>query len=267
MGSTQIENGKAENRRLLVVDDSDINRAIAVTILGRLGYPAVGVDGGTKAIEAVRSEEFAAILMDIWMPGMDGFDVTGAIRKLPAPNGEVPVIAMTAHAGAEERQRCLDFGMAEHVAKPINRAQLAAVLQRIVGPASDAGVAVGGAVGGDTRGTAFVSDQILEQLRQDAGPALVRELVAAYMAETEERLNRIAAGVKSADLGEVAADAHSLKSSSGTFGALLLQDLAHKLESAATQGDADAVGAFLAELSQLVADTWSAFNSRGFRQG
>ena len=120
--------------KLLLVDDSTTNRMLAVTILGHMGYEADAVPNGQKAIEAVRDGDYAAVLMDIWMPEMDGFEATAAIRDLPEPRCYTPVIAMTAHAGPDERQRCLAAGMDEHVGKPIDRAVLAAELRDHAGP-------------------------------------------------------------------------------------------------------------------------------------
>jgi len=257
--------------KLLLVDDSSTNRMLAVTILRNMGYEAVAVPDGREALEAVRDGNFAAVLMDIWMPEMDGFEATAAIRELPEPRGGIPVIAMTAHTGVEERRRCLAAGMDDHLGKPIDRAVLAIVLRRLVGPPA------GQATPAENRNeqaessdpqpaTNLVNDTVLDQLRNDAGPALVSELIAAFMAETDERLVRIAAAIKAGNHDDIGADAHSLKSSSGTFGALPLQALSIRLESAATQGDAAALSAVQDELSALISKTWREFATRGYRR-
>jgi CheY-like chemotaxis protein/HPt (histidine-containing phosphotransfer) domain-containing protein/PAS domain-containing protein len=257
--------------RLLLVDDSSTNRMLATTILNKMGYEADAVPDGHKAVEAVRDGDYAAVLMDIWMPEMDGFEATAAIRDLPEPRGDIPVIAMTAHTGAEERRRCLAAGMDDHVGKPIDRAMLAAVLRRLAGPpeGQDAPAETGqeAAESSDIQPAAdLVNDDVLNQLRNDAGPALVSELIAAFMAETDERLVRIAAAVEAGNHEEIAADTHSMKSSSGTFGALPLQALSARLEASATQGDAAAVAAAHNALPELVSETWREFAARGFRR-
>ncbi|MCK4868547.1 MAG: response regulator, partial [Alphaproteobacteria bacterium] len=220
---------------------------------------------------AVRDGDYAAVLMDIWMPGMDGFEATAAIRDLPEPRRDIPVIAMTAHTGAEERRRCLAAEMDDHVEKPIDRAALAAVLRRLAGlPANLNTPAASGAESVENTdsqpATSLVSDDVLNQLRNDAGPALVGELIAAFMAETDERLVRIAVAIDAGNHEEIAADGHSMKSSSGTFGALPLQALSARLEAAATQGDTTALAAAHAELPDLVSETWREFAIRGFRR-
>lgn len=265
--SERLEQGGENTPCLLLVDDSATNRALASSLLARLGYTVDHVDSGPKAVDAVRAGNYAAVLMDIWMPGMDGFEATAAIRALPSPNGTLPIIAMTAHAGDKERRRCLDSGMDDHVGKPIDRAELAAVLRRFVGPPT------GRALPDDRarepqplRDGSLVSDDVLEQLRKDAGPALVKELIAAYMGETEERLISIEEANANGNLQDIAVEAHSLKSSSGTFGALGLQALAARLEAAAMQGDKAGMDDARSSLSRLVSDTWSEFGSRGYRR-
>ncbi|MBE9556358.1 MAG: response regulator [Proteobacteria bacterium] len=257
--------------RLLIVDDSSTNRMLAMTILRKMGYEADAVADGREAVEAVRDGDYAAVLMDIWMPGMDGFEATAAIRDLPEPRRDIPVIAMTAHTGAEERRRCLAAEMDDHVEKPIDRAALAAVLRRLAGsPANLNTPAASGAESVENTdsqpATSLVSDDVLNQLRNDAGPALVGELIAAFMAETDERLVRIAVAIDAGNHEEIAADGHSMKSSSGTFGALPLQALSARLEAAATQGDTTALAAAHAELPDLVSETWREFAIRGFRR-
>jgi HPt (histidine-containing phosphotransfer) domain-containing protein len=161
--------------------------------------------------------------------------------------------------------------MDEHVEKPINRAMLATILRRLAGPPPDlASPAKNGgepAESPDIQPAAdLVNDDVLNQLCNDAGSALVSELIAAYMDETDERLVRIAAEVKDGNLDEIAADAHSMKSSSGTFGALPLQALSARLEAAATQGDAAAVAVVHDELPAMISETWREFGARGYRR-
>jgi HPt (histidine-containing phosphotransfer) domain-containing protein len=112
----------------------------------------------------------------------------------------------------------------------------------------------------------LVSSNVLNQLSKDAGPALVNELIAAFMAETDERLVRIADAIKAGNHEEIAADAHSMKSSSGTFGARPLQALSAILEAAATKGDAAALAATHDNLSALTSKTWREYAARGYRR-
>jgi len=106
-------------RRLLVVDDDPLNREIAVMLLEDIARQQVDLaEDGLQAIDMVRTRAYDLILMDMQMPRMDGLDATGRVRMLPH-GATVPIIAMTANAFADDRQRCLDAGMDDFVAKPI----------------------------------------------------------------------------------------------------------------------------------------------------
>ncbi len=110
--------------RVLVVDDVPVNQVLVETILTGAGHHAAVVDNGAEAVEAVRSGAFDVVVMDIEMPEMDGIDATRAIRGLPAPARDVPIIALTANAMADEIRRCREAGMNDHLSKPVARDQL-----------------------------------------------------------------------------------------------------------------------------------------------
>ncbi len=109
-----------ESVRVLVVDDNAVNRRLALRLVEKHGHVAVPVSSGRQAMEAFERERFALILMDVQMPGMDGFETTQAIRDAERrTGGHIPIIAMTAHAMEGDRRRCLDAGMDDYVSKPV----------------------------------------------------------------------------------------------------------------------------------------------------
>jgi CheY-like chemotaxis protein len=128
--------GRAADRpsrgTVLVVDDGKVNQIVAVGMLRHLGYDAEIAESGPAAVDAVRRRRFDAVLMDVQMPGMDGYAATAEIRRLEAGGPRTPVIAMTATAGADERERCLAAGMDDYQAKPVTKASLARVLEQWV---------------------------------------------------------------------------------------------------------------------------------------
>jgi len=113
---------------VLVVDDVEVNQLVAVGMLAHLGYSSEVADDGLAAIEAVRGRVFDAILMDVQMPGMDGYAATREIRRLEEGGRRTPIIAMTATVSTEERARCLEAGMDDYLAKPMRRADVAGLL-------------------------------------------------------------------------------------------------------------------------------------------
>ncbi|MCH2222621.1 MAG: response regulator, partial [Dechloromonas sp.] len=111
---------------ILLVEDNQVNQKVALKLLERRGYHAQLAENGEVALAAVARERFAAILMDMQMPLMDGIEATRAIRSLEATEGlpRTPIIAMTANAMQRDRQRCLDAGMDDYISKPIRADQL-----------------------------------------------------------------------------------------------------------------------------------------------
>jgi PAS domain S-box-containing protein len=120
-----------EGARILVVEDNAINQQVARELLEGVGATVVIADGGRAAVNMILGQgaRFDAVLMDLQMPGMDGFEATREIRRHP-DHRTLPIIAMTAHAFEQERGKCLAAGMNDHVAKPVEPQQLFATLLR-----------------------------------------------------------------------------------------------------------------------------------------
>jgi two-component system sensor histidine kinase/response regulator len=110
--------------RILLVEDNEINQQIAADILQQAGLAVDIAGNGIKAVEAVQRTKYDAIVMDVQMPIMDGYEATRRIRAAEAPNTKIPIIAMTANAMAEDERRSLAAGMDAHITKPINPAVL-----------------------------------------------------------------------------------------------------------------------------------------------
>jgi CheY-like chemotaxis protein len=113
---------------VLLVDDTPANLFALSAVLKSLGARLVEARSGHEAVELVAREPFAVVLMDVQMPGMDGYLATQEIRQRENGGRRTPIIAMTATVSGEERARCLAAGMDDYLAKPMRRADLAAVL-------------------------------------------------------------------------------------------------------------------------------------------
>ncbi|PAU52069.1 hybrid sensor histidine kinase/response regulator [Pseudomonas sp. PIC25] len=121
--------------RLLCVDDNPANLLLVQTLLSDMGAEATAVDSGYAALDAVKKERFDLIFMDVQMPGMDGRQTTEAIRAWEAEHGhgQVPIIALTAHALANEKRALLQSGLDDYLTKPISERQLAQVVLKWTG--------------------------------------------------------------------------------------------------------------------------------------
>ncbi|HEV3256840.1 MAG TPA: response regulator, partial [Gemmataceae bacterium] len=119
--------------RILVAEDNDFNRDLLEHMLARLGLSAAMAVNGREALALLEREPFDLLLLDIHMPELDGFQVVGAIRERErTAGGHLPVIALTARSRKEDRERCLQAGMDEYLAKPFNAADLCAAIDRVL---------------------------------------------------------------------------------------------------------------------------------------
>lgn len=115
---------------ILVAEDNATNQKLSRRMLERLGYEAMVASDGEEALELVKHHSFAAVLMDCQMPNMDGYQATGAIRKLPPPKCDLPIIALTANAMKGDEMRCLVAGMDDYLTKPVQPAEVAEILDK-----------------------------------------------------------------------------------------------------------------------------------------
>ncbi len=120
---------KLAGARILLVEDQPINQQVAMEMLEDAGVSVSVAENGRQALEALQASEFDAVLMDLQMPVMDGYEAARRIRMNPAW-AELPVIAMTAHAMQSDREKCLEIGMNDHISKPIESARLYATLAK-----------------------------------------------------------------------------------------------------------------------------------------
>jgi PAS domain S-box-containing protein len=119
--------------RILVAEDNVMNQRLVSAILERAGYQVKVVENGSLAVEAAKGSEFAAILMDLQMPVMNGLEAIELIRKQEVwGSSRVPILALTAHAFAEHREQCLSVGVDDYLTKPINRELLLTTLKRFI---------------------------------------------------------------------------------------------------------------------------------------
>jgi PAS domain S-box-containing protein len=124
--------------RILLAEDNRTNQLVAVEMLKRLGYWTEAVANGSEAVDALVTAPYDLVLMDCQMPEVDGYEATRMIRAglRGVPNPDIAIVAMTAFAMTEDRDRCMEAGMDDYLSKPIDHKQLAAVVERWIGQKS-----------------------------------------------------------------------------------------------------------------------------------
>ncbi|BAE52819.1 Signal transduction histidine kinase [Paramagnetospirillum magneticum AMB-1] len=225
---------------VLVAEDNPINQKVALGFLTQAGHRVTVAANGAEALALARDGGFDVVLMDMQMPVMDGLEAVSRIRALPAPAGDVPVIALTANAMRGDAERCREAGMNAHVAKPVDPA----ILFRVIGD-----VLAGGPVGATP---AAGQTAPFAELSAYLGPEGMTSLVSAFLTHAEAACRILAE--ETGDLLRLHMAAHDLKSMAGTAGCASLADLAAAIEVAARDGRADEVRRHIQPLGEV----WSA---------
>jgi len=226
---------------VLLAEDHPVNASIAGAILGDLGCGHVWVQNGAQAVEALQTRRFDVILMDCQMPEVDGITATARIREQECALGTargVPIIALTANAMQGDRERCIEAGMNDYLAKPFTKAQLRTALERQAGSPSRLVEPPGLETLLDVSASAPIFERaILAEVPGvgDGGSVLGRRIVGLFRQETEAMLDRLEPALRCGDIDAVSGIAHKVKSSSAAVGALRLSQMAATLERVARE--------------------------------
>ncbi|MDZ4699341.1 MAG: ATP-binding protein [Rhodothermales bacterium] len=238
----------ATNRaRILLAEDNLTNQQVALHILRKRGHTVDAVANGREALAAVASGAYDLVLMDVQMPVMDGFAATAAIRQMDGSARTIPIIAMTAHAMAGDREKCLEAGMDDYTSKPIISRELFATIDRWTAgiepapldPASPSGIP---AI--DPAPINF--DDALERFAGDR--EFLDELLGDFQSQAIDILQAIRSAVDAGDADALRYQAHTLKGAAANLGANALSAAAFELEKIGKVGALDGAGEALIRL-------------------
>jgi CheY-like chemotaxis protein len=238
--------------RVLLCDDNAINQKVAARLLQQMGYRPDLAGNGLEALAALDRQPYDLIFMDVMMPEMNGLEATTVIRERQKQIAQYPnytsptiVVAMTANAMQGDREKCLDAGMDDYIAKPVRPEDVRKIIElwgaRIVrqnaekcqtpaAPAADSQVQDNGAAAADSPAPEDPVD--MERLVEftDGSAENLRELVDLYLSQTSEQFDKLRAAVVAGDAAEVRRVAHSCAGASATCGMRYLVPLLRELE-------------------------------------
>ena len=244
---------KQSTQRILLAEDNSINQKLAVILLNKAGYSVDAVENGLQVIEKAKEGKYNAILMDVQMPEMDGFEATRRIREWEAGRHQhIPIIAMTAHAMKGDRERCLEAGMDDYVSKPLEIRILLGALDRwlqLSEPEEAQPVrteesvpATPPFVTAPAEPPALPADELpmdieraLERFGGDR-PFLI-EMSRDYIAGFPERIKDMKTALEAHNANDLSRLAHNLKGVSANFSANPVTRLSAELEALGCQDD------------------------------
>ncbi|RJO66474.1 MAG: PAS domain S-box protein [Myxococcales bacterium] len=253
----EIPNASAvatEGMRVLLAEDHWINQKAAKTLLEALGCRVTVAGNGQAAVEAASRERYDVILMDVQMPEMDGYAATSAIRALQLEAARTPIIAMTANALQGDRERCLQAGMNDYLAKPFRKEEL----MRMLALWSNRGLTAISppAVNEDVAPSGGVSESVLAlqeiMNRYDNNTAFIRDLVTSLCVDAPQRYAELRRAYEANDFATIDQIAHKLKGGASFVGARRLRDVAENLMQAAGQADGKALRSLLDRLREEI---------------
>jgi PAS domain S-box-containing protein len=261
--------------RILVAEDNAVNQKVAISILARMGYTCDLAGNGREAVAAVRATTYDVVLMDVLMPEMDGLRASQAIRALTDIETQPRIIAMTANAMAGDRETCLAAGMDDYVSKPVRIDELVTSLLQVptseqtepvasLNPSPtlvsdhDAGQEPLTGKPLDLYDTALQArpqdaEELLTAVRETIGNQagdLLPELSELFQEEAPRLLHAVHKAIDEADHQQLAAAAHTLKSSSASLGSRELPNLCQQLEILGRSGTTTGADQYITTLDQ-----------------
>ena len=259
----QRENASAKTR-ILLVEDNPVNLMVAQRLLQVLGFECETAGNGQVALEKMGAEAYDLVLMDCQMPVLDGYTATRRWRELEQqtkPELRLPIVAMTANAMAGDRQKCLDAGMDDYLAKPVTRSDLERCITRWNGARMPVPETLPTPEVMAVRSPPVLSASILDELREVLGSE-VDKIIAVYLEDAPRLIAQLERAAVGGDPIALRVAAHTLKSSSANVGATTLSEAARDLEDGARDGTLKHPETMVARIVTEFAQVRSALQSK-----
>ncbi len=229
--------------RVLVTDDTEINRELVLELLLKRGHSVLSAADGAEALEAVRRAHFDVVLMDEEMPRLNGLDATRAIRKMETSTGRhVRIIGLTGNASYEDERRCLDAGMDSFLSKPVGMEKLYQAVESAAEVAKQndgAQLALDPSASAPARHAGTDDEVAAAHLDRATGgnKELQRSLIKTFLEDAPKTISLMRRALEKKDPQKVASSAHALKGSISIFGAAAAVAIARTLELAGRSGN------------------------------
>jgi two-component system, sensor histidine kinase len=256
--------------RVLVAEDHPINRQYMAALLDNLGHHAHFTANGAEAVHAAQQECFDLVLMDLHMPVLDGLAATRAIRSLPNRTAAtVPIVALTADALEQTRQRCLVAGMNDFLTKPVSPQKLASSLRRLFGSAvcdgGNGAAEPGPPAAHAVDGAPVIDEAALHMALQAMPRERLAGLIDSYLAQSPQTVQRLRAAVRDAQPLELRVNAHAAKGAALNLGLSALAATAEALHEGAAHLPAHEIVRLVQRFEDLLPVTREAVRAAGLQ--
>jgi signal transduction histidine kinase/DNA-binding response OmpR family regulator len=240
--------------RILLVEDDKANQTLLAAAMSRRGFAVFTAGNGEEALRLTSHDSFDAVLLDIQMPGIDGFETVQRMRALHGHAETMPVIALTALQSARLRQRCEEAGFTALMEKPVNLDRLTATLDRLIGGSAPVQA-------GTVDYTNDVSIAYLEEMVAVVGIDRARAGVAEFLADANARCSRLGELLPGWEVDAILRSCEAISGRAETCGAFALGELLEEIADAATRSDRDAAVTLIARLDSIVGRLPGAMNA------
>jgi PAS domain S-box-containing protein len=255
-GSIITRHALAESERdsncILLAEDNEINQKLALRLLQKVGYSVDVVETGRQAFDAVQKKVYRLVLMDVQMPDVDGFEATKMIRKLGGDVSKVPIVAMTAHVMAGDRDKCIQAGMNDYLSKPLDVEKVMEMVKKYVfGPEPETIVSE----------TAPVSAEPEKSQLYDLALALPRfgddrktfyEFLGAFITHLKKSVYELEDAIYRMDTTRVSFLSHSIKGAAANFEIGPIRDVAQEMETRSRTGDLEDANDMLVKIKSVI---------------
>ncbi len=248
-------NGLKEKRskfKILLAEDNIVNQKVSIKILNIAGYKVDAVYNGAEAIDAIQNEHYDLILMDIQMPGIDGYEATKQIRQLENEENFIPIVALTAHALTGDREKCLNAGMSDYLSKPIIAKDLIGKVDSLL------------KIDKQSYQDYFQEEKQeeksvidIEQLKKVSlgDQNFEKDLLLSYLNDIELKLESLVELSDETDLKKLVDLAHTMKGASYTVGAQKIGDEVYAIELSGKSNDRENVKVRIENLRNIILET------------
>jgi len=244
--STSGGSNPTGKRRVLLVEDNEVNQKLAVRVLENMGHQVTLATNGAEACQMVRDANYDVVLMDLQMPVMGGLEATRAIRELEGDKGQrTPILAMTAHAAVQDEKRCLEAGMDGYLTKPIRREQMQKEIERVTQQdvADRRSATVSNASG---ESSVWNVRELLDRVSNDM--ELFNDLLQIFREDARIGLEQARAALTDENMPELERAAHTLKGMLKNLSMNRAAEAAYALEKASRERKRDELAGLLQQL-------------------